>query len=121
MKIKKKLAAAAAAGVLLSAGCLPAGAQGTYVEKLIGGDVNGDGLVLSDDALLILRHSLDMFKIAGLYEDMADVDNSGTVDSTDALMVLRCSVAFPAEEGSIIGKEFSSSVVITDLGDIFGG
>ncbi len=93
---------------------------GSYVEKLIGGDVDGDGMILSDDALLILRHSLGLYTITGILEDMADVDNGGTVDAADALMVLRYSVGFLSEEGAIIGKEFSSSVIITDFDDLFG-
>ena len=105
MKGKKLLCAAALACALLSPALgMTAEAKGSRIEKLIGGDVNGDGKVLSDDALLILRHSLGLYDFEGLAADMADVDNSGKVDSADALSVLRCSVGMAAPEGSIIGK-----------------
>lgn len=57
------------------------------------GDVNGDGMVSIDDALLILRHTLD---IAELTDEeallAADYNGDGNITTTDALLALRASL-----------------------------
>lgn len=68
---------------------------GAFVEgfiELIGqggmiGDVNGDGEVNSEDALLVMRYSMNL----GELEDLAsaDVNGDGTVNMADALLIMR--------------------------------
>lgn len=56
------------------------------------GDVSGDGAVTSEDALLILRHSVGLALLTGDALTLADVDGSNDVTSSDALEVLRYSL-----------------------------
>ena len=55
------------------------------------GDVNGDGKVIAQDALAILKHSTGRKKLEGVYLQAADVKNDANVKATDALTVLRYS------------------------------
>lgn len=56
------------------------------------GDVNGDGNVLSDDALIILEHSVGIINEEYNDETLLDINKDGSVDAADALMVLEISV-----------------------------
>lgn len=56
------------------------------------GDVDGDGVVTSGDALAILRASLDPSAADETFTKAADVDGDGMVSSSDALTVLRMSL-----------------------------
>lgn len=53
------------------------------------GDVDGNGVVNTTDALHILRHSLGLTLLTGSAFDMADVNGDDTIDTSDALLVLR--------------------------------
>ncbi len=53
------------------------------------GDVNGDGIIDPSDALLILRHSLDLYELPAEAYASADYNQDGAVNSDDALMVFR--------------------------------
>ncbi|MBO4562811.1 MAG: S8 family serine peptidase [Clostridia bacterium] len=53
------------------------------------GDVNGDGVVDSADALLTLRYAMGIVGEASLIVEAADIDGDGAVTSADALMILR--------------------------------
>ena len=65
------------------------------------GDVNGDGLIAAEDALLVLQFSVDKIQLTGINLMCGDVDNNGIVDATDALLILQFSVdkfsEFPRE------------------------
>ena len=56
------------------------------------GDANGDGLVDSSDALLILRYTADPTAISAGLLAGCDVNGDGRVDSADALIILRQSM-----------------------------
>ena len=57
----------------------------------LAGDVNGDGLLDTTDALLVLRYSMSM--LTDLPEmGAADVNGDGTVNMTDALLILRAAL-----------------------------
>ena len=60
------------------------------VTDIIKGDVDGDGEVTSDDAILLLRYSLlpDMYEI----NQDGDFDHDGDVTSDDAILLLRHSL-----------------------------
>ena len=53
------------------------------------GDLNGDGSVTSEDALLALRYSMGIIDGQGLDLGAGDVNGDGVVDSSDALLILR--------------------------------
>ena len=53
------------------------------------GDVNGDGVVDSVDALMCLRAALGLISLEGSSVLAADVNGDGEVTSEDALMILR--------------------------------
>ena len=62
-------------------------------QKGLLGDVNNDGVVNSEDALLILRRSVDMQEFTELQNFLGDVDFDGeNITSNDAVSVLRYSV-----------------------------
>ena len=56
------------------------------------GDVNGDGLVDSTDARLVLQLTVRKISASSVKVDFADVDNNGKIDSTDARLILQYSV-----------------------------
>ena len=56
------------------------------------GDVNGDGLVDSDDASLILKYDVGLIGEDGLNLNGADVNGDGVVDSDDASLILKYDV-----------------------------
>ena len=66
------------------------------------GDINGDGSINANDALLALQHSVQLSILTGDGLDAADVDDNGKVDASDALLILQRSVQlidrFPAEQ-----------------------
>ena len=56
------------------------------------GDVNGDGLVDSDDAALILKYDVGLIDGSEMMLDVADVNGDGLVDSDDAALILKYDV-----------------------------
>ena len=66
------------------------------------GDVNGDGLVDTTDAKLIMQLDLDLISPADLNMEVADVNGDGLVDTTDAKLIMQLDLGlietFPAEE-----------------------
>lgn len=76
-----------------------------YKKNLVSGtlgDVNGDGAADSNDALAIMRASLEIESIPEAYISCADINGDGTIDTTDALAVLRYAVGI--DEGLHIGE-----------------
>lgn len=62
------------------------------IQSLSLGDVNGDGIVNIQDAILILRYSMGLIDSLPRI-DQADVNGDGTVTVIDALIVMRASMA----------------------------
>lgn len=73
-------------------------------EKALFGDVNLDGKIYSDDALMALNHSSALELLEGLPLALGDVNKDGVVDSHDALLILRCSAGF-RDDDSLAGTE----------------
>jgi hypothetical protein len=65
--------------------------SGDYNPGILG-DVNSDGVVDSEDALLMLRYSLGILGADALDLSVADVNGDGAYDSADALIILRWSL-----------------------------
>ncbi len=74
--------------LLSAAGFGTAQAAGTVKA----GDVNSDGNINSEDALLILQFSIGRITLGDAQRGAADLDGNGTVNSSDALLALRISV-----------------------------
>ena len=60
----------------------------TPIPTPLMGDANGDGIVDSTDALLVLRYAMGITGAAPNVHN-SDVNGDGAVDSTDALIILR--------------------------------
>ena len=58
-----------------------------YGQGGVAGDANGDGVVDSADALLIMRYSMGLAEIENIA--VCDVNGDGTVDMADALLIVR--------------------------------
>lgn len=56
------------------------------------GDVNFDGSVNSEDALLVMRHSMGVFELTARACLNADVNEDGEINLADALLILRAGI-----------------------------
>ena len=63
--------------------------SGDEISSITPGDLDGDGVVTSGDALIILRIVLEMIDFTDEQYLAADYNGDGTVDTTDALEALR--------------------------------
>ncbi len=70
------------------------------VDTTLPGDVNGDGVVNSEDALMVLRHSVGLSLLPQEKLKYADINGDGAVDSSDAFGVLRVTILQPDEPDS---------------------
>ena len=68
-------------------------------QRLLG-DVNGDGVVNSADAMLISRHSVKLIDLTEEQLVYADVNQDGRVNSGDAQLISRYSVRIYDEIGT---------------------
>ena len=89
MKSKRLISLAAALAV--TAAALTASVSAS-ADTSLKGDINANGVIESEDALLLLRHSVGMSALDPQKELIADVNGDGSIDSADALGVLRISV-----------------------------
>lgn len=64
-----------------------------YICEYTVGDVNNDGSIDSNDALIILRYSLMLQPLTGSQKLAADANGDGKVTSSDALLILRSTLA----------------------------
>ena len=58
-------------------------------EVVVKGDVNGDGMITSIDALMVKRHIIQTYKVDGAYSKAADINGDGKLTSVDALYIKR--------------------------------
>ncbi|MBQ4447124.1 MAG: Ig-like domain-containing protein [Clostridia bacterium] len=63
-----------------------------YIRSYIPGDVNLNGEVSAEDALIALRYTMDMQAIEPTGLLAGDVNGDGTVNAEDALLILRMSM-----------------------------
>ena len=70
--------------------------------QIVYGDIDNNGNVSVDDALLALQYSVDKIKFTDDQITRGDVDDDSKVDASDALLILQHSVdkikKFPIEE-----------------------
>lgn len=65
------------------------------------GDVNGDGLIDTDDALEVLKYALGMDVVHGFIEEAAYVTDDDVIDTDDALEILKYALGMD----SVLKKE----------------
>jgi hypothetical protein len=53
------------------------------------GDVDGNGIVDTTDALYALRYALGIIDMPADWQERANVDGNSIIDTTDALLILR--------------------------------
>ncbi len=93
MKKGRKILAAALAAAL-AIGIVPGTGIHSFAEedeKILAGDVNGDGKVDSTDALAVLKYDVKIEQ-AVFMEEAADADNDGKITAADALTILKYDV-----------------------------
>ncbi len=73
------------------------------------GDVTGDGVINSVDALTVLRASAGLKTLSDEQMTCADVDGNGKVDSTDALQILRFSASLSSTLDASTGTDSDSN------------
>lgn len=56
---------------------------------VVKGDVNGDGNIGSNDALLVRRHVIGLVSLGTAYQMAGDVDANNALSSLDALKIRR--------------------------------
>ena len=76
-------------------------------SKMILGDVNDDGVVAADDALMTLRHTVGLTVLNRSQISAADVDFDNTVTANDSLSILRYTIGM-ASADTPIGKSSSA-------------
>lgn len=83
-----------AAAVILAALIVSTNSVVGYAADFDKGDLNLDGVVDSNDAVLTLQASVDpeMLSVDSYY--LADINSDGIVDADDAVLILRLSLAF---------------------------
>ena len=85
------------------------------------GDVDNDGDINSIDALLVLRFSVGLEKLAVLQQRSADVDGNSDIDSLDAMQILQFSVGrIPAfDAGDYLADDVEIEPVGLEKGYIY--
>ena len=91
----QKLAAALTAAVM-AVSLIPASSICASAVGTIPGDVDGDNMVNSSDALLIIRCSVGLAHFTDEQFEIADVNSDLIIDSSDALLVLQKSIGVGA-------------------------
>ena len=80
------------------------------IEKPTGiyGDMDGDEVITSSDALTILRASISIVKLTAEKKALADIDSDGEITANDALAVLRYSVGMSGGHAAAMRPQASS-------------
>ncbi len=121
MKAKKLLSILLTAAVIASfpGAVFPAGAACAEDDPVSGGasagDVDSDGSITANDALMILRVSIGMDKLNSQKTKIADYDGDGTVTASDALSVLRKSIGISENSGF---KPVNDPIYNAKVGDV---
>lgn len=82
------------------------------------GDVNADGIINAEDALVVLKAAAKLETIDEAKEIIADVNTDKNVDATDALLILQMAAGlidkFPIEEGAATATPEATEVPATE-------
>ncbi|TYQ18344.1 UNVERIFIED_CONTAM: GH35 family endo-1,4-beta-xylanase [Acetivibrio alkalicellulosi] len=63
--------------------------DGSQIPSVMYGDLNGDGLINSSDAVLLRRHILEIIELDSNAKKAADLNGDGVIDSTDFILLRR--------------------------------
>ena len=90
------------------------------IIKIIGikGDVNNDGVVRSNDAMLALRISAGLMVPDEYQKWAADMNGDGAIKSNDAMLILRKAAGFSAPNRDIIAS--SDRIINIKLSEAYG-
>jgi antitoxin component of MazEF toxin-antitoxin module len=83
--------------------------------EVLKGDLNGDGAVKSNDAVIALRISAGLLEPTPQQLLAGDMNNDGNIRSNDALIILRKAVGLAPSYGKFLDKKVNIS-----LGKIYG-
>lgn len=90
------------------------------------GDIDGDGVITSSDALAILRHSVGLEELDSALLPYADMDGDGSVTSGDALSALMDyfgtitpTISFPATYTACCGERLNLKATM-EPAELFG-
>ena len=122
------------AAVLLAAASVSSAVIAAHADGVTKGDLNGDGAIDSNDALLTLHASLAPELLSSNFFDSADFNEDGNVDSQDALLILRESVNLseyelpvaptpveePVKEEPVLKETYVSEPTHTQVADMKG-
>jgi hypothetical protein len=94
----------------------------TVSFSCVKGDVNGDGLVKSNDAILALRIAARLMTPTPEQECAADVNNDGIVKSNDSIIILRNAAGMTAPTLDIaISNRRQLTIIMTEAYGSAGG
>ena len=82
--------------------------SGDTPKEPVPGDVDLDGIVTSNDALMILRHSIELESIDESVLALADMDGDGYITSADALAALKAYIGEP-DPTVVIPSEYTAA------------
>ena len=110
MKHLKHTILALVLAISLLAGGLTAGAAVTFEL----GDVDGDGAINANDALLALQHSVSIRTLDDEQKARADVNADGAINANDALLMLQYSVGIITtfQSGTTVAMPWSESTQV---------
>ena len=94
--------------------------QNGVVKIPLKGDVSGNGLVQSNDAILVMRHSVDLSTFTEFQRQVADMDEDGRIRTNDAILILRIVAGLPlsAPDKSIMAS--TGRQISVTLGEAHG-
>jgi hypothetical protein len=64
----------------------------SFAVTQIKGDVDGDGIVRSKDAFMVISYLVQLITLTDSQKLAADIDNNGNINSKDALLIMRKSI-----------------------------
>ncbi len=84
------------------------------------GDVNGDGKIMANDAILVLRISAQLMEPTPQQFCAADMNDNGKIQANDAILILNKIVfGAPAKDGMLAMKGFAE-VVLDEINGLAG-
>lgn len=92
----------------------------TNASEAVPGDINGDGVVNINDAIMVMKHVLGLSNLAGEQLEAADVTGSGAVDIRDVTRIMQISLGLDEEQ---VVEEFmlGSEVLFAEKLDLVRG
>ncbi len=87
--------------------CIHCGAL-EFDDEYIYGDIDFDGELTANDAVIALRGSIDLVEFSNLEFNLADVDKDGEITANDAIIILQASIGL--NTGTDAGNAYKTAV-----------